>query len=574
MPFTSLEKQALNTGVLKSTKRKRYKHFVPAAMVVCLVHFLFCMYYQLYPPGIAMITEFGLLWICMLLYYKKWYDLAGLLTVVSLDVLVIIVTYYEGLNTGGYLNFFPVIVASGFMANIHKFTKITFVTVGFCLASILFSFFITSPEPAGIVLTPEISSQLLFINIVLNFGAVTWFSIVILLIQRKNSEKLISARNAAERANKAKSDFLSVMSHELRTPLNGIIGLTNILNAEEKLKHQEEYLKLLAGSSNHMLRMIDSLLQFNKLEAEKLKMTHADFNITRLVKDVCAQFDLSFKIKGLHLKHEITGDASTLLYGDDVKIIQVLNNLLANALKFTEEGGVELKVECNKTGNSHMQLYFSVKDTGIGIEEEKQQTVFDDFIQASTDTNRRFGGTGLGLTISKKLVELMGGTITLKSAPGKGSEFSFHLPVAINTKTELPLQQHILQPAKVNNGYTILVAEDNLVNSKVVSSFLSKWNFDFEIAANGKQAIEQMKSKKFSMVLMDLDMPEVDGVTATATLRSLNYNVPIIAFTAAMLERYELSNLYDLGFTDCIEKPFKPVLLYEKLKKHSPEYIW
>lgn len=574
MPSTSFETQALNTGALKSTKRKRYKHFVPAAMVVCLVHFLFCIYYGLYPPGIAMITEFGFLWVCMFLYYKKWYDLAGFLTVVSLDVLVIIVTYYEGLNTGGYLNFFPVIVASGFMANIHKFTKITFITVGFCLASILFSFFITNPEPVGISLTPEISSQLLFINIVLNFGAVTWFSIVMLLIQRKNSEKLISARNAAERANKAKSNFLSVMSHELRTPLNGIIGITNILNTEEKLTHQEEYLKLLAGSSNHMLRMIDSLLQFNKLEAEKLELTPADFNVARLVNEVCAQFDLSFKTKGLYLKYEMGGDVDTLLSGDDVKIVQVLNNLLTNALKFTEKGGVYLRVEGNRINNSRMQLYFSVKDTGIGIEEDKQQTVFDDFIQASTDTNRRFGGTGLGLTISKKLIELMGGTMTLKSAQGKGSEFIFQLSASISAKTELPLQQHILQPAKKNNGYTILVAEDNLVNSKVVSSFLSKWNFDFEIAANGKQAIEQMKSKKYSMVLMDLDMPEVDGVTATATLRSLNYNVPIIAFTAAMLERYELSNLYDLGFTDCIEKPFKPTLLYEKLKKHSPEYIW
>jgi signal transduction histidine kinase/CheY-like chemotaxis protein len=566
--------EAPSATVLKSTKRKRYRHFVPAAMVVCLVHFLFCLYYGLYPPGMAMITEFGFLWVCMFLYYKKLYDLAGFLTVASLDVLVIVVTYYEGLNTGGYLNFFPVIVASGFMANIHKFTSITFITIAFSLVSLLVSFFISDPGPVQIAFTPAIGSRLLLLNIVLNFGAVTWFSIIILLIQRRNSNKLIAARNSAEMASKAKSDFLSVMSHELRTPLNGIIGITHILNNEQKLPQQEEYLHLLAGSSNHMLRMVESLLQFNKLEAEKLELAPVDFNLRKLAEDACAQFEVAFQSKGLYFTHEFHKDTDTWLLGDDVKIIQVLNNLLSNALKFTESGGVTVKVGCEKNSSAIHIVTISVADTGIGIAEDKQYLVFEDFMQASTNTTRKFGGTGLGLTISKKLVELMGGKISLKSNPGRGSEFSVQLKMPAGGKMTPLSQQPVLLPAKENNGYTILVAEDNLVNAKVVSNFLTRWNLQFHIAQNGQQAVEQMKQRKYDMVLMDLDMPEVDGMAATATLRSLNYNEPIIAFTAAILERYELNNLYDLGFTDCIEKPFKPALLYEKLKKHSPQSIW
>jgi signal transduction histidine kinase len=509
----------------------------------------------------------------MFLYSKKLYDFAGFLTVASLDITIIIITYFEGLNAGGYLNFFPVVVASGFMANIHKVTFITIVTVALSVVSVLVSFFISSTGPINLPLTPTVATQLLFMNLVLNFGAVAWFSIVVILVQRKNNLKLIEARNVAELASKAKSDFLSVMSHELRTPLNGIIGITNILNSEEKLPQQEEYLSLLNGSGNQMLKMIDSLLQFNKLESSKVELNPTDFELTKLIKEVSRPFQFPMKSKGLDFFCKIE-EKEIWLQGDDVKIIQVLNNLLANALKFTEKGSVTLSVNTEAIASGILLVHFSVNDTGIGIEKGKQELVFEDFRQASVDTTRRFGGSGLGLTISKKLVQLMGGELALKSELGKGSEFDFKLSLPLSGRGELPLHHIVLNPAKPNNRFTILVAEDNLVNAKVVSNFLEKWNLNFVIATNGQQAIDQMRIRRYDMVLMDLDMPEVDGLAATATLRSLNFNVPIIAFTAAVLERYEIKSLYDQGFTDCIEKPFKPTLLYEKLKRHSPLSIW
>jgi signal transduction histidine kinase/CheY-like chemotaxis protein len=564
---------AVKSNVL-STKQKRFVRFVPAAMVVCLVHSVYCYFNGLYPPAIAMFSEIFVLLICMFLYKKQQYDLAGLLTVLSLDILVTFVTYKEGFSTGGYANFFPVITASAFMANVNRVTKISVLTISLSLIFLVATFFISDFEPNGLIYETGVAKQLLSINLLLNFGAVTWFAIVTIIIQRRNNQKLIFARNNAEDANLAKSKFLSIMTHELRTPLNGIIGTTNILLEEERLPAQTEKLRLLQHSSNHMLRMIEGILNYNKLEAGKMELSLVDFNLQQLVKAVSDQFAIPFKAKNIDLQLDFDNSLTRTIKGDDTKIIQILNNLLSNALKFTEKGTVKLTAKKMLMSNQDIVVRFAVTDSGIGINANQQKLIFQDFTQASTDTTRKYGGTGLGLTISKKMIELMGGELHLESKANEGSTFSFDVSFPLSLKQFEETKELILTPARKNNGHKILIAEDNEINAKVIGNFLAKWNLDYEVVVNGYLAVQQMQQNNYGLVLMDLDMPEMNGMTATATLRSWNNHTPVIAFTAALLEKHEFNKLIDSGFNDCVGKPFKPADLYQKIKMNTPASIW
>jgi signal transduction histidine kinase/CheY-like chemotaxis protein len=561
-------------GTGQSNRRKRYAYFVPGAMGVCLVHAVFCFYKGLYPPAIAMATEFLFLWVCMYLYAKRYFNLAGLLTVLTLDILVIGITYMEGLDTGAYLNFFPVLAAAGFMANVVTISPINIITVALSWVSLLIAFAISSHGPQIIQFGHETEHQLLLLNLLLNFATVSWFSVVVLLIQRRYNNKLIAAREAAEQAALARSKFLSVMTHELRTPLNGIIGITNILHAEESLPHQREHLQLLQQSGNHMLRMIESILQFNKLEADKMELQPSEFHLRRLLTDACALFEIPCRAKGIELRLHVDMLTNNTVLADDTKLVQVLHNLLSNALKFTEKGAIELSVYCKQQMSHELAVTFRIQDTGIGISPDEQQRIFEDFTQASSDTTRKYGGTGLGLTISKKMVELMGGRLQVQSELGKGTCFHFTLMLPLHHRAVITVPPINMVAAKVNNQFRILVAEDNVINAKVLGQFLQKWNFDFDVAANGREVMERMRQEHYKLILMDLDMPEVDGYTATATLRSHNYSLPIIAFTAALTDRNEVLQLQDRGFNDCLEKPFKPQFLYEKLRQFTPEGVW
>jgi signal transduction histidine kinase len=567
----------LNYDSLKGAKsrQKRYRNFVPAAMFVCLLHFFFCWYHNILPPGLVMLTCGFLLVVCMLIYEKGYRELAGFLTVLFLDINVTSVIYFEGLNTGGYLNFFPVIVASGLMANLNKLTKANIVTITLNLVFIAIAYFISEDGPQYISFPLTVQHQLLFMNMVLNFSVVTWFCIIVIFIQRKSYEKVSEARLQAEQASLAKMRFLSVMSHELRTPLNGIIGITNILREEDNSTSNNEYVKLLQHSGNHMLRMIESILQFNKLETGKMELSTVDFNVKHLLDEVHAQFQIPFRKRGLVFEVRTYGDIDIWVHGDDTKMVQVLNNLLSNAMKFTKSGSVIVDVTADPQKSAIQKLSFSVSDTGIGIDEAEQKEIFNDFTQASKDTTREYGGTGLGLTISKKMVELMGGQMELTSKKNEGSKFSFALYLPESNKLKIKsIETPLIKEAKVDNNLKILVAEDNTVNAMVVGKFLKKWNIAYDIASDGKQVLNKMQQQNYNLILMDLDMPELDGYGATATLRSWNNNIPIIAFTAALLDRTELNALQDRGFDDCIEKPFTPVKLHEKIKAHTAASNW
>jgi signal transduction histidine kinase len=383
--------------------------------------------------------------------------------------------------------------------------------------------------------------------------------------RKQNELELIKAKENAEEASKAKARFLSNMSHELRTPLNGIIGITNILMNEEMLPNQKEHLAILKFSGDHMLSLVDDVLDFNKIEAGKIELDVEHFNLKELVEKTAATFYALADQKQLDFTIDIEDVLNKPMIGDATRLKQVLQNLLGNAFKFTLKGGVTLTVKTIPGNTVNHFVSFIVRDTGIGISNSKQHKIFESFTQADTKTTRNFGGSGLGLTISKELVELMDGHIVLDSKEGEGTVFTVQIPLPFASEQQLKItnEKNITELKQFHN-YKVLLAEDNPVNLMVANNILKKWSLETESAVNGAIAIELAKTNKYDLILMDLEMPVVDGTTAVREIRSFNTKVPIIAFTAANYANM-LADLKAKGMNDYVRKPFKPEELHQKI---------
>jgi signal transduction histidine kinase/ActR/RegA family two-component response regulator len=390
----------------------------------------------------------------------------------------------------------------------------------------------------------------------------------------KEPEKVIEAyKESLESSTKVKTRFLSSVSHELRTPLNGIIGTTNLILEDKSISEKtKEQLKLQLYSSEHMLSIINDILDFSKIESGKMELHNHSFNLLENVQNLLGTFTNQFNIKKIDLLFDLDPALSCFnIVSDDVKLKQVLNNLISNSLKFTIDGNVSLSVKIEKDGPDETEVAFCVADTGIGINKEKQAEIFEGFVQVhADDLKRRFGGTGLGLAISQKLVNLLGGNITVNSEIGKGASFNFILKFKKQMiVAEAEGADEGLKEAVDIRGIRILVVEDNEINVTVLKAFLNRWNIRIMEAANGLQALELIKYHKFDLILMDLEMPEMNGYTATRIIRETDTLVPVIAFTATMLEDME-TLITENGFNDYILKPFKPADLKKKIEKYSP----
>lgn len=391
------------------------------------------------------------------------------------------------------------------------------------------------------------------------------------ITKRKASEKRFQeARKQAEVAVEAKARFLSSISHELRTPLNGIIGVVNIMQDEPILPEQKGNLDTLSDLSQHTLQLINNILDFSKLEAGKSALDEVRFNLKTLVSRLQSIFEVTARLKKIELITEIQGSADIFLKGDYTKLSQVLINLLSNAVKFTEKGYIKLLVRIqDKQENDMLQIGFRVSDTGIGIPEKSIHLIFESFSQADVDISRRFGGTGLGLTISEKILNLMGAKLRVNSKEGRGSEFSFDVALKKSSPGD-----RMLQPPPSENkqlepipGVRILLAEDNIINQRVAGRIIEKWGAVVVVAANGAEAVAHFDSASFDLVLMDLDMPIMDGYEATSVIRGKHGQVPIIALTAAIFDNME-EYLVKKGFTGVVQKPFMPRELYHTIKSH------
>ncbi|MDH4943780.1 PAS domain-containing protein [Sulfurimonas sp. C5] len=402
-----------------------------------------------------------------------------------------------------------------------------------------------------------------------NKGEITHFISYITDIteQKENELELERAKQTADKANAAKSEFLANMSHEIRTPLNGIIGLTDIVLSTNLTHEQREYLNKVHLSSHALLHVINDILDYSKIEAGKVDIVHTEFQLSDLLNTIVDLFSFQIHNKGLHFEIKIDENVPNILIGDSLRLTQILNNLVGNAIKFTSEGFVHIDIKLLSRNDSDITLEFIVQDSGVGIEPIDQKKLFQAFEQGDSSTTRKFGGTGLGLMISKQLTELMGGNIWIKSQVGMGSNFHFTLtfkykdcPIPEQPSSNENLIRSSSKQIKLVEAKKALLVEDNITNQLVATSYLEHYGFIVFVANNGAEAVDMTEANEYDIIFMDLQMPVMDGFDAAKEIRKFDQKTPIVALSAATMQLDKVRT-QEAGMNNHIAKPINKVEL-------------
>ncbi len=421
-------------------------------------------------------------------------------------------------------------------------------------------------------LQPEHASNLLLRNIICSGIFILTYAFALRHFLSK-VVGLVREKENAEHQAAVKAQFLSTMSHEIRTPMNAVVGLSNILLSEDPRTDQIENLDTLKFSADLLLSLINDILDYSKIEAGKISIEKIDFDLNRVITNIKNALTPKSKEKNIGLNLNIDPSIPKNVIGDPVRLSQILTNLIGNAIKFTDKGAVDIDLKMLKNTEDISTIRFAIKDTGIGIPKDKFDQIFKSFSQAEANTTRKFGGTGLGLSITKRLLELQNSEIQLESEVDKGSTFFFDLmfETAEQKETISKTTKEKEIAFKSFAKESILLVEDNKINIMVAKKFLNKWNLNIDVAENGQIALDKIQANEYSMVLMDLNMPVMDGYTATAEIRKLSapkyQNLPIIALSASAIADFRYK-AFEAGMNAFVTKPFVPEELYGVIEEY------
>jgi signal transduction histidine kinase len=524
--------------------------------------YLYHVYFVMYISGTLAVASFA----GLIFNYYKQYTLAKSIAFFCNSICIFLLQNSVNLGFSSMIFYFPLITAYVVVYDLRKQIPVFLPNFIFTLLCILACF--TLPDYLFFkIILPFYQAD--FLELANHVFALIIFSVYLVCIVRmymQTEDKLIKSMLEYEHANKAKSNFLSNMSHELRTPLNGIIGTTNILMHENATSSQKKYYDVLHHTSDHMLHIINHILDFSKINEGKINLDRNIFNLKQTLLKLCSVFEAQNTKENVQFSFEIDKALDVEIISDDLRLNQILFNLISNSFKFTKKGSIVLKVAVIAKEKAKMQVRFIVEDTGIGIKKEQVEKIFESFEQADSSTTRLFGGTGLGLSISKELVSLFNSQLSVESEYKKGSTFSFDISMEINET--IIAKESTIETSNLLTDVRILAVEDNKVNMMVLVTFLKKWKIQYTEASNGLLALEAFKANEFDLILMDLEMPEMDGYTALKEIRKKDSDIPVIAFTAALYDNMK-TDLQQKGFNDYLHKPFNPSDLQSKIAAYS-----
>ncbi|RYE31136.1 MAG: response regulator [Sphingobacteriaceae bacterium] len=481
---------------------------------------------------------------------------------------LIVSVLVEGTQSGQYFYYFPLLIGIPVIIdyersnyNILLFNSaITFTSFVVCILLGVY----TSPLEH---IPLAVSAKVFTYNSIVSLLMTASFGFSFIYSHKLNFDSLIEQKNNTI---SSRTRFLSTMGHELRTPLNGVIGAVNLLKEEKYLAEDNEYFRILKYCSVHMLNLVNDILDFNKIEAGKLELHKVALNLKQLVTDAALPFYNSFEEKNLKFLIEVDPVLDQVFMIDDIRIIQIMNNLLSNALKFTQKGYVKLSVVCDAKTTDTVTANFTVEDTGLGIDKKDQHKIFEGFWQENDPTTRKYTGSGLGLSICNRLLELMDSSLNLESKKGQGSKFTFKIDFDIAEQSPALLLENKHEREDLF-GVRILIAEDNKINMMIAKKILSSYKAEVVCAYNGQEALDILsQDSNFTVMLMDLEMPVMNGFTAITHVKNLYPQLPVIAFTASLIDQQMLTELFTMGFSDFIPKPFEPNQIFGLIKKHLP----